>query len=567
MPTAPIMIANDFTTPFVETSNLNTINAFSDGSSWNNKWGKIVVWIIANKTGEPDFLLVNTPRSGYTSSADALLDESQTADYSIPIQYKSKAVLLGAFAINLSAGTLNYSGGYQDLRGTIPSNIAGGGGGGGGVTSYLALSDTPSSFVGQAGKQPVVNSGETALEFRLNGGASPFDYGGVGDGVTDDSVSVQACYDANTNVNLDGGAWLCGGITMQDKTTTSGGSVIGLTGATIIFNLSARSEIKGVKFTTTGTQTAIVRDQSLLTVTDIDDAWFSVHHCEFFECFNGVSVIDSTGMAGGSISDNRFYGVENNGILLFENAEYVICANNVFSECKRMFYVKGGNVNINGVSGTGSTVAENLYPWSNVSEGIYIAQGLNDVHGTITGININHCKKWGLYSEDVSNRSMQISTGNFIDSPIELGVVAFTIENIRFTTSSFTFNGTLGTRFSNCTLDATPTISYVGAVPFNVVWDNPQTTTGTIPTMPPQAVENGGLSFEGGELPLVTGVDMDKAGCFNGYVVSPVNAPASGIFWCDKVTDDIQTQVFKPFNSSTRQSRDRNSSASWTAWV
>jgi hypothetical protein len=175
MPTAPIMIANDFTTPFVETSNLNTINAFSDGSSWNNKWGKIVVWIIANKTGEPDFLLVNTPRSGYTSSADALLDESQTADYSIPIQYKSKAVLLGAFAINLSAGTLNYSGGYQDLRGTIPSNIAGGGGGGGGgVTSYLALSDTPSSFIGQAGKQPVVNSGETALEFVdiLNNGVS-----------------------------------------------------------------------------------------------------------------------------------------------------------------------------------------------------------------------------------------------------------------------------------------------------------------------------------------------------------------------------------------------------------
>jgi hypothetical protein len=61
MPTTPIMIANDPDTAFVETTNLNTITKFSDGTTWSNKWGKIVVWVIANKSGEPSFLLVNTP--------------------------------------------------------------------------------------------------------------------------------------------------------------------------------------------------------------------------------------------------------------------------------------------------------------------------------------------------------------------------------------------------------------------------------------------------------------------------------------------------------------------------
>ena len=39
----------------------------------------------------------------------------------------------------------------------------------GGASTFLALSDTPSTFVGQAGKIPVVNVGETALEFSTAG--------------------------------------------------------------------------------------------------------------------------------------------------------------------------------------------------------------------------------------------------------------------------------------------------------------------------------------------------------------------------------------------------------------
>jgi hypothetical protein len=136
MPTADIMVANDPDIAFSETSNLNTITKYSNGTSWNNKWGKIVVWAIANKTGEPDFLLINLPSAGYNNSSDALNDILKYANYSMPEEYTSKAVLLREFAINVNNGTLTYSGDNQDLRGTFPSNIAGeGGGGSGAVTS------------------------------------------------------------------------------------------------------------------------------------------------------------------------------------------------------------------------------------------------------------------------------------------------------------------------------------------------------------------------------------------------------------------------------------------------
>lgn len=44
--------------------------------------------------------------------------------------------------------------------------IGGSGGSGGGATTFLELTDTPASYSGQAGKVPVVNSGENALEFQ-----------------------------------------------------------------------------------------------------------------------------------------------------------------------------------------------------------------------------------------------------------------------------------------------------------------------------------------------------------------------------------------------------------------
>ena len=156
MPTDSIMVSNDFTTPFVEINNLNELTEFSNGDALGNKWFKIVVWTIANKTGQPSFMLLNMPRKGEGDSTKAIEDKNGYANYTIPQIYKSKAILNGAFAIQVDNGVFDYDGDSEDLRGSIPSNIAGGGGGGG-VTTLLALEDVFATT--HAGKQGQVIMG------------------------------------------------------------------------------------------------------------------------------------------------------------------------------------------------------------------------------------------------------------------------------------------------------------------------------------------------------------------------------------------------------------------------
>jgi hypothetical protein len=166
MPTDNILIVNDNTTSYRSTNNLNTITAYSDGSSWNNQWGKFVVWGVANKSGETSYVMGNLPSAGYNSESSAIEDALNYADYTIPNDYKGVGFLIAAFTFRISAGAITYNGGsaYQDLRGFVPNNIAGGGGGSG-ITTYLGLTDTPSSYSGEAGNVATVNSGETGLEF------------------------------------------------------------------------------------------------------------------------------------------------------------------------------------------------------------------------------------------------------------------------------------------------------------------------------------------------------------------------------------------------------------------
>lgn len=164
MPTSSLLIATDPDVAYREVSSLSEITKFSNGDTWNNKWGKITVWLVANKSGEPDFLMLNTPTGGETDSAKALADVSGKANYTIPNAYKGCAILLATFAINIVSGSVVYSGDFEDLRGFVPNNVAGGGVSGG-VTTMLALEDVfAATYVGEAGKVLRVNTGETGME-------------------------------------------------------------------------------------------------------------------------------------------------------------------------------------------------------------------------------------------------------------------------------------------------------------------------------------------------------------------------------------------------------------------
>jgi len=176
-----IHVVNDPTTPYRATSNLNDITEYSDGSSWNNQWGSLVVWGVCNKTGEDSHIMVNLPSDGYNSEADAVADADGYANYTIPETFNGVGFLIGRFTIRRSGSTFTYNSGvgYQDLRGFFPNNTAGGGAGSSGITTFLGLTDTPSAYAGQAGKVPTVNSGETALEFTTVGLPIGYINGGI----------------------------------------------------------------------------------------------------------------------------------------------------------------------------------------------------------------------------------------------------------------------------------------------------------------------------------------------------------------------------------------------------
>lgn len=163
-----IHVVNNFTTPYIDISNLNTQLSDSQGVSLNNTSFSFVLWGLANKSGEASHLMLNLPSGSYSfiSPSDAVADADNKSDYTIPSIFNGNGFLIARYTLTYKndVWTLEDT---EDLRGKIPNTSAGGGSGGSGVTTFAALTDTPSSYVGQAKKFPKVNVGETDLEYAL----------------------------------------------------------------------------------------------------------------------------------------------------------------------------------------------------------------------------------------------------------------------------------------------------------------------------------------------------------------------------------------------------------------
>jgi hypothetical protein len=176
MPTDSIRVWNDVSGNKPKITNLTSVTAYSDGSTWNNQWGKIVVWRVGNQTGEYSPVMFNLPSNGYNSEQSAIEDLSQYANYSIPDSLKTKAVLIGSFVFRISGGVITYNGGaaYEDLRGQLPIIVAGGSGGSG-VSTLLALSDIfISDYTNKANQFLKVVPGENGADAQPNSNSIVF---------------------------------------------------------------------------------------------------------------------------------------------------------------------------------------------------------------------------------------------------------------------------------------------------------------------------------------------------------------------------------------------------------
>ena len=166
-----IHVVNDPVTPYRRTTNLNDIISFSSGLSWNNSWSSIVVWGIANKTGEASHLMVNLPSDGYNSEEGAIEDRSNFSNYSIPPEFRGVGFLIGRFTIRPSGGSFTYnaSTGYLDLRGKVPNNTAGGGAGSSGVFAAPQYTTTQKDALSPENGWIIYNTTTNQFEFYENG--------------------------------------------------------------------------------------------------------------------------------------------------------------------------------------------------------------------------------------------------------------------------------------------------------------------------------------------------------------------------------------------------------------
>ena len=111
-----------------EVTNLYDIIADSGGNSLTNKWFSIVVWGVANKTGEYEPTMINLPSGGYTTQGNAETDADGYANFSIPRQFgldSSTGFLIAKITVRRTASTWTY-GSYVDLRGQTPTSVTGG---------------------------------------------------------------------------------------------------------------------------------------------------------------------------------------------------------------------------------------------------------------------------------------------------------------------------------------------------------------------------------------------------------------------------------------------------------
>lgn len=159
-------VINHPTTPYTTTSDLADQLTDANNVSMSGKYYTVIVWGINSSGNESDFVMINLPNGSYSNLTNALSDVDGHTVYDIPQSFKNTGFLIGQYTFKhstTSGGTWTQEN-YIDLRGKLPNTSAGSVTGSSGITTLLGLTDTPSSYVGEAGKKLVVNVGETALE-------------------------------------------------------------------------------------------------------------------------------------------------------------------------------------------------------------------------------------------------------------------------------------------------------------------------------------------------------------------------------------------------------------------
>jgi len=198
-----IHIVNSDNGAYIETTDLASETNDANGNPLNNTSFSVVVWGVANKGGEPGHLMANMPLSTYNKNfpEQAVVDADSASVYTIPKDFQGVGFLIARFTFVNSGGTWTlYE--TQDLRGFLPNTTAGAGAGSSGITTLTGLTDTPSTYVGEAGKVLAVSSGETTTEFIGPVRNKEGDTIHISADGTQDYTTIQAALDDNARAGV-----------------------------------------------------------------------------------------------------------------------------------------------------------------------------------------------------------------------------------------------------------------------------------------------------------------------------------------------------------------------------
>ncbi len=126
---APVYyVANDNTTPYITTTDLNTLLTDADGDSMSGRRFSLVIWGAVNKTTGECKIFVNLPTGSYSNNNLAINDRDNLAVYSVPDEFSKTAFLISRLVLRhstTSGGTWTELNNI-DLRGVPIASTKGG---------------------------------------------------------------------------------------------------------------------------------------------------------------------------------------------------------------------------------------------------------------------------------------------------------------------------------------------------------------------------------------------------------------------------------------------------------
>jgi hypothetical protein len=188
-------VVNDPTTAYKRITTLDDITQDASGGAINNKWMNLVVWGVVSENDADCHYFVNLPSGTYNTAAQAALDASAHAVYSIPSEYVGCAFLVARYNVQAKDSGTWVQDSITDLRGQFPSTGAGTGGGLGAVSPLTTKGDvwvysTEDARLGVGTDAQVLtadSSEATGLKWAAaaSGGSPPTDFDLLTDGVSE----------------------------------------------------------------------------------------------------------------------------------------------------------------------------------------------------------------------------------------------------------------------------------------------------------------------------------------------------------------------------------------------